>query len=91
MTREEYLTNYCANKNCEIANVSECDNCMYEKGRADILNAIKNDLHERLAEEMNSPYQNQSLCQGLYYAIQRCDWFLNDDKEQGQTNINCHN
>ena len=37
---------------------------------------------ERLREEMNSPYQDQSLCQGLYYAIQRCDWFLSEDKEQ---------
>ena len=54
----------------------------YDKGRADAINARKNDLHDRLKEELNKPYQDQSLCQGLYYAIQRCDWYLTDDKEQ---------
>lgn len=54
----------------------------YIKGRADGINAIKNDLHKRLTEEMNKPYQDQSLCQGLYFGIQRCDWYLNDGKEQ---------
>lgn len=33
--REEYLANYCANKNCTNKNSSECDNCMYQKGRVD--------------------------------------------------------
>lgn len=33
--REEYLADYCANKNCTDKNGSECDNCMYEKGRED--------------------------------------------------------
>ena len=53
----------------------------YEKGRADAINAIKNDLHNRLTEEMNKPYQDQGLCQGLYFGIQRCDWYLDDAKE----------
>lgn len=54
----------------------------YEKGRTDAINAIKNDFHKRLTEEMNKPYQDQGLCQGLYFGIQRCDWYLDDGKEQ---------
>ena len=57
----------------------------YEQGRADAINAIKNDLHKRLTEEMNKPYQDQGLCQGLYFGIQRCDWYLDDSKEQSNT------
>lgn len=52
-----------------------------EEIRADAINAIKNDLHKRLTEEMNNPYQDQGLCQGLYFGIQRCDWYLDDSKE----------
>lgn len=35
MNKAEYLAEYCANKKCSDKNGSECDNCMYEKGRAD--------------------------------------------------------
>jgi len=68
----------------ELPTMLYCDgfNDGYAKGRADMINAIKNDLHDRLTEEMNNPFQDQSLCQGLYYSIQKCDWYLNDDKEQ---------
>lgn len=41
MTREraEYFAEYCANKNCNEHNQygCECDNCMYELGRADAI------------------------------------------------------
>lgn len=55
----------------------------HDKGRADAINAIKNDLHKRLTDEMNNPYQNQGLCEGLYFGIQRCDWYLDATKENG--------
>lgn len=63
-------------------NYTEMLDARYEQGRADAINAIKNDLYDRLSEEMNNPHQDQGLCQGLHYVIQRCDWFLSDDKER---------
>ena len=57
-------------------------NLTEKRARADAINAIKNDLHKRLTEEMNNPYQDQGLCQGLYFGIQRCDWYLDDTKEK---------
>lgn len=57
------------------------------KIRADAINAIKNDLHKRLTEEMNNPYQDQSLCQGLFYGIQRCDWYLDDGKDEVEDEV----
>ena len=38
--RREYLNNYCANKVCIGFKDGECDNCMYELGRADVINEI---------------------------------------------------
>lgn len=58
---------------------------LYSEIRAEAINAIKNDLHKQLTEEMNKPYQDQNLCQGLYFGIQRCDWYLDDSKEQSNT------
>lgn len=52
-----------------------------ERVRADVINAIKNDLHKLLTKEMNNPYQDQGLCQGLHCGIQLCDWYLDDSKE----------
>lgn len=67
----------------QIANIrADAFDSGYDKGRADDINAIKNDMHKRLTEEMNNPYQNQSLCEGLLYIINRCDWYLNARKEQ---------
>lgn len=54
----------------------------YQQGRADILNAIKNDLHKLWIDETNKPYTNQGVIEGLYMGIQRCNWYLSDEKEQ---------
>ena len=53
----------------------------YQQGRADAINAIKNDLHGKLVEEQNKPYPDGSLCLGYYNSIKICDWYLNDNKE----------
>ena len=74
------MTRSRAEEECETLEESYDEG--YQQGRADVINAIKNDLHNRLIEEMNNPYQDQSLCQGLLYGIQRCDWYLDDSKEK---------
>lgn len=40
MDRAEYLTEYCANKECDKDSVS-CDNCMYLKGKEDGIDIFK--------------------------------------------------
>ena len=67
-----------------VANFDKAVSEAYNRGRADAINAIKNDLHKRGVEEMNKPHQDQGICQGLYFGIQRCDWYLDDRKEQNE-------
>lgn len=92
-TLEIYVrTSNCNMNECPYGEDTLCVICMRRmvtehdaKVRADAINAIKNDLHKRITDEMNNPYQDQGLCQGLLYGIQRCDWYLDDSKEQSNT------
>lgn len=54
----------------------------YQQGRKDAINAIKNDFSNQLTEEMCKPYREDNLCKGLFLCIKRCDWYLDDSKEQ---------
>lgn len=42
MDRAEYLLEYCENKKCDNP---DCDNCMYEKGRADATKELPTSLY----------------------------------------------
>lgn len=44
--REQYLAYYCADKKCADRNGNECDNCMYEKGRADAIEIWEKHIRE---------------------------------------------
>lgn len=50
--REQYLNYYCTSKKCDERNGRECDNCMYEKGRADAINEILDAIRELQSNSM---------------------------------------
>lgn len=55
MDRTEYLAEYCASIDCRSKKLEDCDLCMYNKGRADMLDSI-------IRAEKNKYYCVEDLC-----------------------------